>query len=114
MITTLTTRLFAVALLIAIPAQLNAGTMASQSANRTDPPLVIEGTISATYISTATIMVATPIEQNVAIRIGPKTIIRKAGRRISMDDLKQGHRVMVMYDVKEGINVARSIVVQGK
>ncbi|MGF1578015.1 MAG: hypothetical protein ACFCD0_01490 [Gemmataceae bacterium] len=114
MITTLKISLIAIPLLVGLPTLESTKPTSSRTARGADTPIVIDGTVTAVYIPQATIRVAMPIGRDLPIHIHPSTILRKAGKRISLREIKTGYRVVVMYEVDDGINVARSVVVQVK
>jgi len=72
----------------------------------------ITGKVSGYNWSNSTLTVSVSGGTSVTITADKNTIIKKDGKVIKLTDIKTGDVVMIMYEAKRGINVAKSISVE--
>ncbi|MFH0732877.1 MAG: hypothetical protein V2A72_08190 [Candidatus Omnitrophota bacterium] len=76
--------------------------------------LKVAGKVSGYSWSNSTITISSSSGPTVTVSADKDTSTKKAGKVIKLMDIKSGDTVTVTYEVKRGVNVAKSIVVEAK
>ncbi|MFA4888895.1 MAG: hypothetical protein WC628_04910 [Candidatus Omnitrophota bacterium] len=76
--------------------------------------LKISGRVSGSSWSKSTITVSTSSGSSLVISVDKNTLISKAKKLINMTDIRNGNYVTVSYEVKKGVNIAKSITVEDR
>jgi len=86
------------------------------AASKKAAPTILKaaGKVSGYSWSNSTITISSSSGSTVTVSADKDTSIRKAGKVIKLMDIKSGDTVTVTYEVKKGMNVAKSIVVEAK
>ena len=89
---------------------------ASKSREKKVAPTVFKATgkVVGYNWSNSTITLSVGSGSAISISADKATSITKAGKAIKLTDIKSGDTVMVTYEAKRGINVAKSIVIEAK
>jgi uncharacterized alpha/beta hydrolase family protein len=89
---------------------------ASKSREKKAAPTILKATGKVTGYnwSNSTITISLSSGSAITISADKDTSIRKAGKAIKLTDIRSGDTVMVTYEVKRGVNVAKSIVIEVK
>src|SRR3989338_3728654 len=116
--------IFAVVLAIAVSATLfisqsyamGRRSAASKSREKKAASTVLKATGKVTGYnwSNSTITISVSSGSAITISADKATSITKAGKAIKLTDIRSGDTVMVTYEAKRGINVAKSIVIEAK
>jgi len=89
---------------------------ASKSREKKVAPTILKttGKITGYNWSNSTVTISPSSGSTVTISADKDTSIKKAGKSIKFTELKSGDTVTVTYEVKRGVNVAKSIIVEAK
>lgn len=89
---------------------------ASKSREKKVAPIILKvtGKVTGYNWSNSTITLSVGSGSAISISADKATSITKAGKAIKLTDIKSGDTVMVTYEAKRGINVAKSIVIEAK
>ncbi len=86
------------------------------AASKKAAPTILKaaGKVSGYSWSNSTITISSSSGSTLTISADKDTSIKKAGKTIKFTELKSGDTVTVTYEVKRGVNVAKSIIVEAK
>ena len=86
------------------------------AASKKAAPTVLKttGKVTSYSSSNSTVTISSSSGSTVTVSADKNTSIKKAGKAIKFTEIKYGNTVTVTYEVKRGMNVARSIVVEAK
>ena len=90
------------------PAKKTSNTKITQEAPK------IAGRVTGYNWSKSTITVSASYRDPVVMTIDKNTVISKAKKVLKMNDIKSGDYVTVSYEVKKGVNIAKSIIVEDR
>lgn len=90
------------------PAKKTSSTKITQEAPK------ITGRVTGYNWSKSTITVSASYGNPLVISIDKNTVISKAKKTLKMNDIKNGDYVTAAYEVKKGVNVAKSIIVKDR
>lgn len=89
---------------------------ASKKSEKKAAPTILKATgkITGYNWSNSTVTIFSSSGSTLTISAEKDTSIKKAGKPIKFTELKSGDTVTVTYEVKRGVNVAKSIIVEAK